>query len=136
MKSLLLFLTAMSADLLVHGADSLPRLDKAPQTVKELWAGYNPRSEPLEVRVVREWKEGNLTLRYVLYFIGTFKEETATMAAFYGFPADGKELPAIMHMHGGGQRASLAVAKRFAKRPTERGINESDLCQRSTWSDF
>ena len=47
-------------------ADSLPPLKgKAPQTVAELWAGYDPRKEPLKSEVVREWEEDGNVIRYV-----------------------------------------------------------------------
>lgn len=92
------------------------QLDSAPQSVEQLWVGYDPRAEPVQVSVVREWEEDGLTLRYVTYSIGTFKGMPATMAAFYGFPTGGKDLPAVMHMHGGGQRAFLQIVKRYASR--------------------
>ena len=38
------------------------------------------------------------------------------MAGFYGFPEGERDLPALMHLHGGGQRAFLHEVKRFAKR--------------------
>ena len=39
--------------------DSLPPLKdgKAPTNLDELWGDYNPRKEPLETQVVREWTE-------------------------------------------------------------------------------
>jgi hypothetical protein len=93
-------------------ADSLPPLKgKAPQTVAELWAGYDPRKEPLKSEVVREWEEDGIVIRYVRYFIGTFKGKPAWMAGFYSFPKGGKNLPGILHMHGGGQRANLTLVK-------------------------
>ncbi len=116
MTRLLVTLIVISTNVVAFGADSLPRLHAAPQRVEQLWAGYDPRSEPLEVRVVREWREDDLTLRYVIYSIGTLKGEPARMAAFYGFPTGEKKLPAVLHMHGGGQRAFLQVVKRYAKR--------------------
>ncbi|MDA7527578.1 dienelactone hydrolase family protein [bacterium] len=116
MKRLLPILVVILSNVVAFGADSLPRLNLAPQSVEQLWAGYDPRSEPLEVSVVREWQEDGLTLRYVVYAIGTFKGKPATMAAFYGFPSGAKNLPAVMHMHGGGQRAFQKVVKRYAKR--------------------
>jgi len=38
----------------VHGEDSLPSLKdgKAPQTFEEMWAGFDPRAEPLDVEVL------------------------------------------------------------------------------------
>jgi hypothetical protein len=96
-------------------ADSLPPLKgKAPQTVAELWAGYDPRKEPLKSEVVREWEEDGNVIRYVRYFIGTFKGKPAWMAGFYAYPKHakgGKNLPGILHMHGGGQRANLTLVK-------------------------
>ncbi len=96
--------------------DSLPQLREAPTTVDELWAGYNPKSEPLQVQVVREWQEEGITFRYITYHIGTLRGKPATMAAFYGFPTGATDLPAVMHLHGGGQRAFQDVVKRYAKR--------------------
>lgn len=46
------------------------------------------------------------------YLIGHFKGKPARMAAIYGFPEGTKEtLPAVMHIHGGGQRAFLHEVK-------------------------
>ena len=84
-----------------------------PQSVTELWADFDPRKDPLEVEVVREWKDGGGVYRYVIYSIGTFNGKPARMAAFYGFPEGSREkLPAVMHMHGGGQRAFLEEVKK------------------------
>jgi dienelactone hydrolase len=100
----------------VQAADSLSPLKKVPQNVTELWEGYDPRTEPLRTEVVREWKEDGVIVRYVRYFIGSFKGKPAWMAAFYAFPKGAKDLPGVLHMHGGGQRASLHLVKYHAKR--------------------
>ena len=95
-------------------ADSLPPLKdgKAPQNVKELWAGYDSTREPLEIRIVRQWRDKGVTYRYITYTIGVFKGKKATMAAFYAFPTDHKgKLPALIQMHGGGQRAAVHSVK-------------------------
>ena len=100
-------------------ADSLKPLHngRAPKSVDELWEGYDPRAEPLNVEVDREWTEDGVDYRYVLYSIGTFKGKPARMAAFYGFPTGAqRKLPAVLHMHGGGQRAYLGVVKQYAQR--------------------
>ena len=69
------------------------------------------------MEAVREWKADGGVYRHVRYLIGTFKGRPARMAAFYGFPeaATGK-LPAVLHMHGGGQRASLEEVKSYVGR--------------------
>ncbi len=102
----------------LSAADSLaPLKGKVPQTVAELWADYDPRKEALKSEVVREWEEDGNIIRYVRYFIGTFKGKPAWMAGFYAFPKPAKsskgveKLPGILHMHGGGQRANLQLVK-------------------------
>lgn len=112
----MMVLMVSSTNVLVWGTDSLPRLKDTPQSVEQLWSGYDPTIEPLETQVVREWQEDNLTFRYVVYTIGTFKGQKARMAAFYGFPTGKRQLPALLHMHGGGQRAFLGVVKSYARR--------------------
>jgi hypothetical protein len=86
--------------------------DAVPQSVQELWADFDPRKDPLEVEVIREWREDGVVFRHVRYLIGHFKGGPARMAAIYGFPEAAKEkLPAVMHIHGGGQRASVSEVK-------------------------
>ena len=88
-----------------------------PQTVTELWADFDPRKDPIETEVIREWKEDGGVFRLVRYLIGTFKGKPARMAAIYGFPEGAKErLPAVMHIHGGGQRAFLPEVKLLVAR--------------------
>ena len=90
--------------------------DGVPQNVEDLWAGYDASKEPLEVKLIREWQKDSITYRYITYTIGTFKGKKSTMAAFYGFPTDHQgKLPALIQMHGGGQRASLAEVTYGAK---------------------
>jgi dienelactone hydrolase len=90
---------------------------EVPQSVTELWADFDPRTDPLEVTVVRQWKEDGDVYRYVRYLIGSFRGRPARMAAFYGFPAAAQgKVPAVMHMHGGGQRASLEEVKTYVRR--------------------
>ncbi len=101
-----------------QGAESLPPLQngRAPQTYAQLWAGYDPTSEPLETEILKDWEEDGVILRVLRYRIGIFKGQTATMAAVYGFPKGGTKLPALVQIHGGGQfadyRAPLTNAKR------------------------
>jgi hypothetical protein len=84
----------------------------APQSVADLWADFDPRKDPIEVELIREWKEDGGVFRHVRYLIGTFKGKPARMAAIYGFPEDTKEKrPAVMHIHGGGQRATRHEVK-------------------------
>lgn len=89
---------------------------KAPTTVKELFADFDPRKDDLDAKVVREWEKDGIVYRYVTYHIGTFKGKPARMAAFFGFPKGEKKLPGLLQIHGGGQRASLKEVEFYAKR--------------------
>ena len=61
-------------------AASLPAAEP-PGTVAELWADFDPRQDPLEVEVIREWNEAGGTFRHVRYLVGTFKGTPARMTA-------------------------------------------------------
>lgn len=93
---------------------------EVPQTVEQLWADFDPRKDPLQTEVIREFKEDGGIFRHVRFVVGTFKGKTARMTAIYGFPegADVKneKLPAVMHIHGGGQRAFLSEVKLLVSR--------------------
>lgn len=89
---------------------------KAPATVRELWADFDPRKEPLEAKVVREWERDGIVFRYATFHIGTFRGKPARMAAFFGFPKGAKRLPGLLHLHGGGQRAFLKEVEFYARR--------------------
>jgi dienelactone hydrolase len=83
-----------------------------PQSVEELWADFDPRRDPLEVETIREWREDGGVFRHVRFLVGTFKDKPARMTAIYGFPEHaGGKVPAVMHIHGGGQRGSLSEVK-------------------------
>ncbi len=90
--------------------------DSVPKTVTALWSNFDPRKDPLDAKVVREWEQDGIVYRYITYHIGTFKGQPARMAAFYGFPTGIKKQPSLLHMHGGGQRAFLHEVEFYAKR--------------------
>lgn len=87
-----------------------------PQNLDALWGDYDPRREPIGTEVTKEWEQDGIVCRVVRYRIGVFKGKPATMAAFYAFPKGAKALPGLMHIHGGGQSASLATVVTDAKR--------------------
>ena len=87
-----------------------------PRSVKEIAASFDPRQDDLDTKVVREWDKDGISYRYVTYHIGTFKGKAARMAAFYAFPKGAENLPALLHVHGGGQRAFLHEVEFYAKR--------------------
>ncbi|MFP6765850.1 MAG: acetylxylan esterase [Planctomycetaceae bacterium] len=99
-----------SADTLRPLGDNSP-----PQNLDELWAGYDPAREPLDVEVVREWKRGSTTVQMVVYTVGTFKGKKSRMGAYYAFPTQRQgRVPGLLQMHGGGQRAMSELVEAAA----------------------
>ena len=89
---------------------------KGPQNFEQMWDGFDPSAEPLDTEILQEWEEEGVVLQVLRYRIGVFKGQKAFMAAVYGYPKGGKELPGLVQIHGGGQyadhRAVLTNAKR------------------------
>ncbi len=114
-----LFISFLSADkkqnLLV---DTLPELktNKAPQSWNDAWKGFDPRAEPMDIEVLKEWEEDNVVLKVLRYRIGIFKGQKAMMAGVYGYPKGGKNLPGLLQIHGGGQYADYKAPLSNAKR--------------------
>lgn len=115
MRTLLLCLLVLLTHL---DAETLPPLKdgQVPQNLDALWGDYDPRREPIGAEVAKQWEQDGIVCRVVRYRIGVFKGKPATMAAFYAFPKGAKALPGLMHIHGGGQSASLATVVTDAKR--------------------
>lgn len=97
-------------------ASNVGAADDVPKTVTALWSDFDPRKDDLEANVVREWQNGGIVYRYVTFHVGTFKGQPARMAAFFGFPKGAENLPGLLHLHGGGQRAFLHEVEFYAKR--------------------
>lgn len=87
---------------------------QVPQTVEETWADFDPKAEPMQVEVIRESTDGGIILRHLRYLVGTFGEKQTRVAAFYAFPSGGANLPGIIQVHGGGQRASADAVEYWA----------------------
>jgi hypothetical protein len=88
----------------------------APKNYEELWAGFDPRKEPLDVEVLHEWEKDGVMMRVVRFRVGIFKGKKAMLAGIYGFPKDAKNLPGLVQIHGGGQSASENAVFTNAKR--------------------
>ena len=118
MRDKLLFVVVLAVCVTALAQETLPPVtkDNVPQNFKEMWAGYDPRAEPLEIETLKEWEEDGIILRIVRYRIGIFKGQKAKMAAVYGFPKDGTRLPGLVQIHGGGQYADYRAVLTNAKR--------------------
>ncbi len=114
---LVVFLTGTSIGASQDG-ETLPALKDgvAPRNINEMWAGFDPREEPLEIEVLKSWEEDGVVLKVLRYRIGVFKGKKAMMAAVYGFPKRGSRLPALVQIHGGGQYADHKACLTNARR--------------------
>jgi len=111
-----LVLLASALLLFVHQASLHAEDAQPPQTVQQIAEDFDPRQYPLDAQVVREWTKEGIVYRYVTYHVGTFKGQPARMAGYFAFPEGAKQVPAVLHLHGGGQRAFLHEAEFYAKR--------------------
>ena len=95
--------------LLLGGLMLQPALwaESIPQNVTELWAGFDPRKDPLETEVLKEWEQEGVVCQVVSYQVGVFKGAPSKVAAFFAFPKGATTLPGLVQLHGGGQSASL-----------------------------
>ena len=89
---------------------------KVPFTYSEMWKGFDPRKEPLDVEVLHQWEEDGVFLQVLRYHIGTFKGKKAMMAGIYGHPKGAGKLPGLLQIHGGGQYADRNAPLTNAKR--------------------
>jgi hypothetical protein len=102
----------------LRAEDSLPALTNgdSPHNYGELWAGYDPCREPMDIEVLKQWEEDGVVLRVIRYRIGVFKGQKAIMAGVYGFPKGAAKLPGLLQIHGGGQYADYKAPLTNAKR--------------------
>eukprot|EP01050_Picozoa_sp_SAG11_P013671 SAG11_NODE_1614_length_4579_cov_11.855357_5_plen_264_part_00 len=94
-------------------------------TPETVWAGFDPAAGPLEEEVLRRWTDPDGGVVYKEVFFSAFiKGETVRVYGQFARPADddsqretggGGALPALLHMHGGGQTVAphyLSLASR------------------------
>lgn len=102
--------------------ETLPPLQNghAAEDFQQMWAGFDPQAEPLEVEILKTWEEEDVALQVVRFRIGIFKGTKAKLAAVYGFPKNavttGTRLPGLVQIHGGGQYADHKACVANAKR--------------------
>lgn len=114
---LLCFFISLSVLSLVQ-AETLPPLKdgKAPATLEELWADFDPQKEPLDVEILKEWEQEGVVMKVLRYRIGIFKGKKAMMATVYGHLKGAKKVPGLVQIHGGGQYADYKAVLTNAKR--------------------
>ena len=114
---LILVLLGVGTQVLMAADTLAPLKDgKASQSIEALWADFDPRAEPLDVEILKQWEEDGVVLQVLRYRIGIFKGQKSMMAAVYGYPKGDTNLPGLVQAHGGGQYADYRAVLTNAKR--------------------
>ncbi len=82
----------------------------------EVWRGYDPTAEPLEIESTKRWDEDGLALEKLRFTSETVEGHKVRVFTMQGAPRDAKQLPGVLHIHGGGQTASLDWVRFWTKR--------------------
>jgi len=82
----------------------------------EMWEGFDPTLEPLDIEILKEWEQDNVVLKVLRYRIGIFNGQKSMMAAIYGHPKGKKNVAGLLQVHGGGQYAHSNAVLTNAKR--------------------
>ncbi len=100
----------------VVAADSLDWAAEA-TTVGELWAGYDPRTEPLDIEITRSWDEQGIHIEQLRFTGETRKGTSVRVFAYRGVPLQpADKVAGVLHIHGGGQTASLEWIRFWGER--------------------
>ena len=98
------------------GCEGYPVAELGLCHIRKLWSGFDPHALPLEVEVIRDTTDEDIHIQQ-LYFTGEIWEGAKTRVyAIRGANHDARNLPGILHIHGGGQTASLDWVRFWAKR--------------------
>lgn len=98
--------------------ETLPPLvdGRVPSSIDEIWGDYDPRQEPLETEVCKEWEEDGVVCRIVRFRVGIFKGKKSVVAGIVAMPKGQQGLPGLVQVHGGGQSANSNAAITNARR--------------------
>jgi dienelactone hydrolase len=108
-----IFLIATALMCLPCGAfGQSPLLD----TPDKLWRDFRSDAPDLEVETIRTWREDQADFETLRFTAERESGGRVRVFAFRGAPSSGSRLPGILHIHGGGQTASLEWVRFWASR--------------------
>ncbi len=76
---------------------------QTPMSPQAVWSGFDPRREPLEVEVMKQWSEHGARYTEFTFTGMTHEGSRVRVYAISSIPAGKTRLPAILHIHGRGQ---------------------------------
>lgn len=71
-------------------------------TPPEVWSSYDPEAGAFDEEILRDWVEGGAHWKEV-YFSAYANGQTVRVYGLYAEPEGAAGVPAVMHLHGGGQ---------------------------------
>jgi len=89
------------------------RLFKTPE---EVWAGYDPTALPLEIETIKIWEEDGCWYEKFRFTGEIYDNVSIRILGVRGGPIGEKNVPGILHIHGGGQTLSPEWVRFWAKR--------------------
>ncbi len=109
---------ASAALLLVSAVTSAaaPDLPQGALLVRQLYSDFDPRREPLDIEVIREWDERWHPHRTALLHGAGVRRGEDPRLRISRRSVEGGRLPGILHCHGGGQTAYLDWVRFWARR--------------------
>ncbi len=85
-------------------------------TPEQLWRDFRPDVPDLEIEKIRSWREDQADFETLRFTAEREPGGKVRVFAIRGAPHSGNQLPGILHIHGGGQTASLEWVRFWTKR--------------------
>jgi dienelactone hydrolase len=82
----------------------------------DLWQGYDPTELPLDVESLERWEEQGCAFEKLRFTAEEVDGGKVRVFAIAGIALTGPARPGILHIHGGGQTASLEWVRFWTKR--------------------
>ena len=110
--------TLTSADATATAPGDLPR------DPRELWERVDAehRDIPLETEVLKTWEDGGIVFNVVRFTVGVYRGRKAKLAGYYAYPKGGRDLPALVQVNGGGQKAGTHGPRKWATYGSEQRL--------------
>lgn len=109
----------LALTIIGSGAHAQKPAEHPYSTPQEVWDGFDPRKEPLDVEMKRRWVENGASYKEFYFTAETVEGQPVRVYAMYAEPvrsSNAERLPAILHIHGGGQTVSPEWLKFWTSR--------------------
>src|SRR5205085_7048388 len=73
----------------------------------DIWRGIDIEKLPMDPQILNSWQEDGGSFQKLTYISEIADRTPIRIFAIRGLPKGGQPVPGILHIHGGGQTASL-----------------------------